>query len=105
MIDHVAHLGLRMASASFGHLCVVLESQTIHVWNIYQHRNPINDPNVGKYTIHGSSGNQTIIFWRTVSINGFSQRRSGARTVVPRDVYSFNAKIKADVARGDLAGA
>ena len=22
-----------------------------NVWNIYLHRNPINDPNVGKYTI------------------------------------------------------
>ena len=36
-------------------------------WNIYLHRNPINDPNVGKYTIHGSSG------WGSGKIGPFVQ--------------------------------
>jgi hypothetical protein len=37
-------------------------SLMLHVWNIYQHLPsftiiyPINEPNVGKYTIHGASG-------------------------------------------------
>ena len=31
-------------------------SHMLHVWNIYQHLPYINDPNVGKYTIHGAYG-------------------------------------------------
>ena len=31
-------------------------SHSIHVWYIYLHENHKNQPNVGKYTIHGSCG-------------------------------------------------
>ena len=32
------------------------EPKRIHVWYIYLHENHTNQPNVGKYTIHGSFG-------------------------------------------------
>ena len=31
-------------------------TQMLHVWNIYTYIYPKNDPNVGKYSIHGASG-------------------------------------------------
>ena len=70
-----------------------LQSLRIHVWYIYLHENHKNQPNVGKYTIDGSSGNDTSLFGKsalvviqcsTVSINSKSSLGSG---ISPRKTY------------------
>ena len=40
----------------YGRYIYTYYTQMIHVWNIYLHVPHVHDPNVGKHTIHGSSG-------------------------------------------------
>ena len=49
------------------------QSHRIHVWNIYQHLPHNNDPNVGKYTIHGS---KTQCIWRWVFVAPYSTHQN-----------------------------
>ena len=50
------------------------QSLRIHVWYIYLHLPHKNQPNVGKYTIHGSYGKEScilILFLETLASHSF----------------------------------